>query len=60
MSHTIYLVEDVADTPGRIYACFADDGDAEAFIIASGLKDRAEVVARTLFYGQPPCQGYNK
>ncbi len=60
MSHTIYLVEDVADTPGRIYACFADDEDAEAFIIASGLKDRAEVEARTLFYGQPPCRGYNK
>lgn len=54
----IYLVEDVANSPGKIYACFAKEKDAENF--ASFFNGEAEVVPRTLFYGQPSFKGYNE
>jgi hypothetical protein len=54
----VYLVEDVGNSPGRIYAVMADKEDAEDF--ASRLDECVEVVERTLFYGQPSNRGYNK
>lgn len=54
----VYLVEDCAYSPGRILAVFADQTDAEDF--ADALPEAASVEERTLFYGQPPTQGYNQ
>jgi hypothetical protein len=47
----VYLVVDVMDAPGRVYAVFADEESAQDF------RDHyheyeAEVVERTLLYGQ--------
>jgi len=52
----VFLVEDIGNSPGRIYAVFADKKDAENF---ASYFEAAEVVPRTLFYGQPPYCGYN-
>lgn len=53
----IYLVEDCANAPGRIIACFADKDDAVAFM--QELEDSALIEERTLIYGQAPVRGYN-
>ncbi|MNE49663.1 hypothetical protein D3C80_1441990 [compost metagenome] len=57
----IYLVEDVGNSPGKIYACFARKTDAERFAsaITGAMNTEAEVVQRTLFHGQPPVLGTN-
>ena len=54
---TIYLVEDCHNSPGKIYAVFADEADAENY---ASFFDYAQVVPRTLYYGQPPFVGYCK
>lgn len=54
----VYLVEDVENAPGRIYAVFASETDAETF--ADMLDEDCAVFERTLFYGQPPVRGYNE
>lgn len=54
----VYLVEDCHNSPGEIYAVFASKREAYAFCYA--FEGEAEVVERTLFYGQPPIEGYNK
>lgn len=56
----VFLVEDVSNAPGRIYAVFADEEDANWF--ANAISDdviQCEVVTRTLQYGQPSIRGYN-
>jgi hypothetical protein len=53
----VYIVEDVGNSPGRIYAVFSKKEDAENF---ASYFEAAEVVERTLFYGQPPYCGYNE
>ena len=57
----VYLVEDVGNSPGRIYAVLASLDDAERFASAVAYDKGTEcnVVERTLFYGQPPYCGYN-
>lgn len=58
----IYLVEDVGTFPGKIYACFASEADADIFagLFNSSQDDtEVEVVPRTLFYGQAQTLGYN-
>ncbi len=63
MTQHIYLVEDVGNSPGKIYACFASEVDAHTFadyMNSFGTTDtEVEVVERTLYYGQPPRGGYN-
>jgi hypothetical protein len=54
---TVWLVEDCHNSPGKIYAVFADEQDAENF---ASFFEGAEAVERTLFYGQPPVCGYNE
>ena len=58
----IYVVEDVGNSPGKIYAIFADEDDANRFhsAVSYELNTECIVVERTLFYGQPPVCGYNK
>lgn len=61
----VYLVEDVLYNPGYIYAVFAKQVDADAFarhLNASHteFKSEVQVFERTLFYGQPPIEGYNE
>lgn len=59
----IYLVEDVYNSPGRIYAIFAHREDAERFEESLNDKDGngyCEIVERTLFYGQPEIKGFNQ
>lgn len=53
----VYLVEDIGDNPGCVYAVFAHEKDANDF--ASWFDD-VEVYERTLFYGQPSIRGYNQ
>lgn len=55
-SPKVWLVEDCHNSPGRIYAVFASEQDAENF---ASFFEGADVVERTLFYGQPPVCGYN-
>jgi hypothetical protein len=60
---TVYLVKDVGNSPGRIYAIFASEKDAEKFLLSLSIdnfNDSIAVVERTLFYGQPPNCGYNE
>lgn len=47
----IYLVEDTKYSPGRIYACFAEEEAAVDFRDKYHC-DNAEIVERTLLYGQ--------
>lgn len=57
----VYLVEDISNAPGRIYAVFDDEETAGWF--ADAIEDgviQCQVVPRTLFYGQPPNRGYNE
>jgi hypothetical protein len=56
----VYLVVDINNSPGRVLAIFADEENAEMFVDAARLWDVAEIVERTLFYGQPPNPGYNE
>ena len=56
----VYLVMDIANSPGRVLAVFADKEKAESFVDSARLWDVAEVYERTLFYGQPPRKGYNR
>lgn len=55
----VYLVEDVYENPGRIYAVFANEEDANDFAESLEREVDCEVVPRTLFWGQPPVRGYN-
>ncbi|MNE80707.1 hypothetical protein D3C80_1773040 [compost metagenome] len=57
----VYLVEDVGNAPGRVYACFASREDAERFAdaVSYARGTHAVVVERSLYYGQPPVSGYN-
>lgn len=50
----VYLVEDVHNAPGRIYAVFADAKTADKFIRFNNLEAEARVVPRTVFSEQPP------
>ncbi len=52
----VYLVEDEYLTPGRVYAVFADPGEAEDFKDHYHA-DEAKVVPRTLLYGQHVTAG---
>lgn len=56
MTMKVYLVEDTYNSPGRIYAVFADKEDAERFIEEWCTDEdegvEAEVRERTLCYGQ--------
>lgn len=54
---TCWYVEDVGNNPGRIYAIFAHEKDAQDY--ATYFED-VVVVQRTVFYGQPPRRGFNK
>lgn len=56
-SPKVWYVEDQGNSPGRIYAVFASEEDAENFC---SFFEAAGVVERTLFYGQPPVCGYNE
>ena len=47
----IYLVEDVLNAPGRIYACFAEQEAAEDFL-EHYHPEEAVIVERTLLCGQ--------
>lgn len=53
----IYLVEDCRNAPGRIYAVFRNEEDAEDF---ATWFESAQVVERTLQEGQPSIRGYNE
>lgn len=53
----VYLVEDTANAPGRIYAVMAHEKDAIEF--ANMMPDSCAVIERTLIYGQPSVRGYN-
>lgn len=57
----VYLVEDCGNSPGRIYAVLASEDDAERFkdAINGALDTEAQVIERSLIYGQPPHLGYN-
>lgn len=58
----IYLVEDVSNSPGNIYACFAHEDDVDIFAnLFNSSQDmtKVEVVPRTLFYGEAQTLGYN-
>lgn len=57
----VYLVEDIGNCPGRVYAVLASKEDAERFASAVAFDNHTEceVIPRTLFYGQPPHCGYN-
>lgn len=52
----VHLVEDCGNAPGRILAVFAHREDADAFC---AMLPYAQVVSRTLHYGQPSYQGFN-
>jgi hypothetical protein len=54
----VYLVEDTGNSPGKIYAIFANEDDAISFK-ESLQPRRVEVVERSLFYGQPDYRGIN-
>lgn len=58
----VYLVEDVGNAPGRVYAVFAHEKDAKfhARAVESEFSTECEVVERTLIYGQAPILGYNQ
>jgi len=57
----VYLIEDVGNSPGRIYAVFSKEKDAENFVSNLNLfEDAVEIVERTLFHGKPPVYGYNE
>ena len=53
----VYMVEDVDNCPGRIYAVFARHVDALAF---AWFFEGVIVVERTLYRGQPPYHGFNE
>lgn len=55
----IYLVENTENSPGKIYAIFADYEDALDFLHAAELEDECAVFERTLWHGQPPNKGMN-
>lgn len=61
----VYLVEDVLYSPGYVYAVMASKEDANKFSEClnssnSPFHSAVEVFERTLFYGQPPVEGYNE
>lgn len=57
----VFLVEDVGNSPGKIYAVFAEEDDADIFAEDMEADDWVvRVVPRTLYYGQPPFQGFNR
>jgi hypothetical protein len=56
----VWLVENGGDSKGRVMAIFAEEEDAYTFADLLPHQNRARVVARTLFYGQPEYQGYNE
>jgi hypothetical protein len=58
----IYVVEDIGNSPGKVYAVLASEEDAFKFAhsVEVGLNTEVLVEARTLFYGQPPVCGYNE
>lgn len=51
MARKIYLVEDIANSPGKIYAVFAREEDAYDFV-DDFYPEEAKVVERTVCYGQ--------
>jgi len=50
----VYLVEDVGNSPGRIYAVFADEDAAEDYSqhVAARENTYTKVQERNLYYGQ--------
>lgn len=57
----VYLVEDVGNSPGLIYAVFADEEDAIHFceLIEYSKKTSCNVDERHVWYGQPNNLGVN-
>jgi hypothetical protein len=57
----VYIVEDCENSPGKILAVFADRENAEIFAewYAISTPSDAQVLVRTLWYGQPPRCGVN-
>lgn len=57
----MYLVEDIGNNPGRIYAVMADELDAKQFADQlEAVAFHVDVVERHLWYGQPSNRGMNK
>lgn len=58
----VYLVENVRNSSGKVYAVMADKEDAEmlADSIATLKGEDCKVIERTLFYSQPSNCGYNE
>ena len=56
----VYLVEDCGNSPGRVYAVMASEGDAEMFAnaVEAHNKTQCDVIERELYYGQPPQPDY--
>ena len=55
----IYLVENTENSPGKIYAIFADYKDALDFLYSAELEEECTIFERTLWHGQPPNKGMN-
>lgn len=57
----VYLVEDRQNSPGKVYAIFAEMEDADAFADSlSEIKNiECSVIERSLIYGQPSVLGVN-
>lgn len=58
----VYLVEDCKNSPGKLYAIFADIDDATSFADSLEVVEKIHtvIVERTLHYGQPDVLGLNK
>ena len=56
----VYLVEDCGNSPGKIYAVFKHQEDAEEFAEQTSYVSDTKVVERTVFIGQPRHLGYNQ
>jgi hypothetical protein len=58
----VHLVENAGNNPGRVYAILSNKEDADNFAesVEAALNTECLVIARTLYYGQPPYPGYCK
>lgn len=62
MTMSIFLVEDIANSPGKIY--FITKDQSSAWSVSNVISDmegtECTVTERTLFDNEPPILGYNE
>lgn len=62
LNHTVFIVEDIQNSPGKLYAIIENYEDAVAFAqaVTQEFNSSCSVTERTVFTGQPPVLGVNR